>query len=117
MSKVKRRKTGTHYTRLLDYLKNHKTITSLQAIRDLGNTRLSATIFELRKDGYNIDSSDIPVPNRWGTKTMVSEYKLIPHTTIPTQQPNGSTKMVDYYSANEVNKSGAETWLSKLLNK
>ena len=48
---------------------------------------------------------------------MVSEYKLIPHTTIPTQQPNGSTKMVDYYSSDEVNKSSAETWLSKLLNK
>ena len=76
MSKVKRRKTGTHYTRLLDYLKTHKTITSLQAIRDLGNTRLSATIFQLRRDGYNISSTDIPVSNRWGGKTNVAEYKL-----------------------------------------
>ncbi len=115
MSKVKRR-VGTHYTRLLEYLKKHKTITSLQAIRDLGNTRLSATIFDLRKDGYNIDSSDIPVPNRWGTKTMVAEYKLIPHTTIPTEQSDGSTKMVDYYSSNDVNK-GVDTWLSKILSK
>lgn len=115
MSKVKRR-VGTHYTRLLEYLKVHKTITSLQAIRDLGNTRLSATIFDLRKDGYNIDSSDIPVPNRWGTKTMVAEYKLIPHTTIPTEQSDGSTKMVDYYSSDDVNK-GVDTWLSKILSK
>ena len=115
MSKVKRR-VGTHYTRLLEYLKKHKTITSLQAIRDLGNTRLSATIFELRKDGYTIDSTDIPVPNRWGTKTMVAEYKLMPHTTIPTEQPDGSTKMVDHYSAEEIN-SGLDTWLSKTLSK
>ena len=112
MSKVKRR-VGTHYTRLLEYLKKHKTITSLQAIRDLGNTRLSATIFELRKDGYTIDSTDIPVPNRWGTKTMVAQYKLIPHTTIPTEQPDGSTKMVNYYSSDEVN----DTWLNKILSK
>ena len=115
MSKVKRR-VGTHYTRLLEYLKKHKTITSLQAIRDLGNTRLSATIFDLRKDGYNIGSTDIPVPNRWGTKTMVAQYELTPHTTIPTQQPDGSNKMVDYYSEGEVN-SGINTWLSKILSK
>ena len=76
MSKVKRRTGGTHYTRLLEYLKKHKTITSLQAIRDLGNTRLSATIFELRKDGYDISSTDIPVSNRWGGTTNVAEYKL-----------------------------------------
>ena len=116
MSKVKRRRAGTHYTRLLEYLKIHKTITSLQAIRDLGNTRLSATIFDLRKDGYNISSNDIPVPNRWGTKTMVAQYELIPYTTIPTQQEDGSTKQVDYYSADEIN-SGMDTWLSEILSK
>ena len=117
MSKVKRRSGGTHYTRLLEYLKKHKTITSLQAIRDLGNTRLSATIFELRKDGYTVNSTDIPVPNRWGTKTMVAQYELIPHTTIPTQQPDGSTKMVDYYSPEEINDGGVDTWLNKILSK
>ena len=116
MSKVKRRSGGTHYTRLLEYLKKHKTITSLQAIRDLGNTRLSATIFDLRKDGYHITSTDIPVANRWGTKTMVAQYKLTPHTTIPTKQKDGSNKMVDYYTADEVN-SGLDTWLSKILSK
>mgnify|MGYP003109895725 FL=1 len=116
MSKVKRRAGGTHYTRLLEYLKIHKTITSLQAIRDLGNTRLSATIFELRKDGYTINSTDIPVPNRWGTKTMVAQYELIPYTTIPTQKEDGSTEHVEYYSADEIN-SGLDTWLTKTLSK
>ena len=115
MSKIKRRKTGTHYTRLLDYLKTHKTITSLQAIRDLGNTRISATIFNLRKDGYDITSTDIQVPNRWGTKTSVAQYELTPHTTIPTEQSDGSVEMVDYYSVDEVNKGGVQTWLDKIL--
>ena len=39
----------THKTRLLDYLKNYGSVTSLEAIRDLGNTRLSDTIFRLKK--------------------------------------------------------------------
>ena len=72
-----KRRSNTHYTRLLDYLKKFKNITSLDAIRDLGNTRLSATIYELRKDGYNIISEDLTVKNRWGNNTTVAKYKLI----------------------------------------
>ena len=72
-----KRRNNTHYTRLLDYLKKFKNITSLDAIRDLGNTRLSATIYELRKDGYNIISEDLTVKNRWGNNTTVAKYKLI----------------------------------------
>ena len=72
-----KRRSNTHYTRLLDYLKQFKSITSLDAIRDLGNTRLSATIYELRKDGYNIISEDLTVKNRWGNNTIIALYKLI----------------------------------------
>ena len=72
-----KRRNNTHYTRLLDYLKNFKSITSLDAIKDLGNTRLSATIYELRKDGYNIISEDLTVKNRWGNNTTIAKYKLI----------------------------------------
>ena len=71
-----KRRSNTHYTRLLDYLKQYPYITSLQAIRDLGNTRLSATIYQLRRDGYNIESKDLTVRNRWGNNTIISQYKL-----------------------------------------
>ena len=71
-----KRRSNTHYTRLLDYLKKFKNITSLDAIRDLGNTRLSATIYELRKDGYNIISEDLTVKNRWGNNTTIAKYIL-----------------------------------------
>ena len=64
----------THKTRLFSYLEEHKTITSLESIRDLGNTRLAVTICLLRKDGHNIDSKFIEVDNRWGTKTHVAQY-------------------------------------------
>lgn len=62
--------------RLLKYFKKHKKITSLEAFNELGDTRLSATIFELRKDGYNISSRLIKVPTRWGKTTEVAEYRL-----------------------------------------
>ena len=72
----------THKSRLLQYLVKYKTITSLEAIRDLGNTRLSASIFNLKKDGYIIHTSNVDVPTRWvnadGTKktTSVAKYEL-----------------------------------------
>ena len=67
-------KKANHKTRLIDYLKEYKEITSLEAIRDLGNTRLSATIFTLKDEGYIIATEDVQVPTRWGTKTTVTKY-------------------------------------------
>lgn len=72
----------THKTRLLAYLREFGSITSLEAIRDLGNTRLSATIFTLKEEGYNITTSDAKVPTRWtrddGSRktTTVAKYTL-----------------------------------------
>ena len=74
---------NTHTTRLLRYLKQYKTITSLEAIRDLGNTRLSASIFNLRRDGYDIPTRNVDVPTRWTNSdgsqktTKVAEYQLL----------------------------------------
>ena len=74
---------ATHKTRLLDYLKNYGSVTSLEAIRDLGNTRLSDTIFRLKKDGYNIDTDMVKVKTRFkkangdSVFTEVARYSLI----------------------------------------
>lgn len=70
----------THKTRLLDYLKKYGSITSLEAIRDLGNTRLSATIFVLKDEGHSITTEDSKVATRWTNKdgsrktTTVAKY-------------------------------------------
>jgi len=40
----------THKTRLLEYLEEFGSITTLEAIRDLGNTRLAARISDLRRE-------------------------------------------------------------------
>jgi hypothetical protein len=72
----------SHKTRLLQYLKDYKSITSLEAIRDLGNTRLSATIFCLKDEGHAISTDNTQVPTRWTNQdgsrrtTTVAKYTL-----------------------------------------
>tara|TARA_R100001510_G_C7555292_1_gene137455 strand:+ start:312 stop:539 length:228 start_codon:yes stop_codon:yes gene_type:complete len=71
-----------HETRLINYLNQYGSITTLEAIRDLGNTRLSAYIYNLRKKGHNITSENIKVPTRFKDNkgqtvfTSVAKYKL-----------------------------------------
>ena len=62
---------------LLRYMQEHGSITSYEAIYELGITRLSGQIFSLKKDGYDIISRPIKVPTRYGKKTIIAEYTLI----------------------------------------
>lgn len=66
----------THETRLLAYLKEHKTITQQEAYIELGNTRLSATVYTLRKKNYNIVTEPTKGKNRYGEKTNYGTYRL-----------------------------------------
>tara|TARA_R100000329_G_C7505588_1_gene178021 strand:- start:349 stop:612 length:264 start_codon:yes stop_codon:yes gene_type:complete len=70
-------KANTHEGRLLDYLEKFGSITSLQAIQDLGNTRLSGTIYTLKRKGYTFNTESVSVPNRFGGKTKVAKYYYI----------------------------------------
>ena len=65
----------TQTTRVLNYMQQYGSITSLEAFRDLGITRLSAVIFDLRKD-YNIDSKTEKSKNSYGENTSYSRYYL-----------------------------------------
>lgn len=67
---------GTHYARVLNYLKEHGEINSLIAIYQLGDTRLSATIFLLRQDGYDIETVKTEGKNRYGDTVYFATYKL-----------------------------------------
>lgn len=67
----------THKERVLEYLEDFGSITSLDAFRDLGNTRLSATIWLLRhEDGYDIDAITESSKNRYGDKVSYFRYYL-----------------------------------------
>ena len=60
---------------VLDYLKKHVGMTSMDAY-DLGITRLSAAIFNLRQEGYVIHNVNKESTNRYGRKVRYVEYRL-----------------------------------------
>ena len=62
--------------RVFDYLLEHKSITSMEAIDEFGETRLGARIFEMRKKNINISSEMIEVTNRFKEKRRVKRYYL-----------------------------------------
>lgn len=59
---------------LLEYLKEHITITQRKASRVLGIDRLSARVFDLRHDGHMIITNMITVKDRHGRPRRVAEY-------------------------------------------
>lgn len=62
---------------VLEHLKEHGSITSYEAFRLYGATRLSAIIHTLRhKEGYNIVSHYKRVTTRNGFQTNIAVYKL-----------------------------------------
>ena len=63
----------TKKQRLLDYLKTYKTITSMEAIKMFGETRLSARVYDFKKEGYVFKKQSIRVPTRDGW-TYVAQY-------------------------------------------
>lgn len=75
-NKAKEVQLNTTQQRVFDYLLNYKSITSLQAFVDLGESRLSARIFELRDKGIKISSEMIEVENRFHEKRHVKRYTL-----------------------------------------
>ena len=61
---------------VLEWLQTGAGITSMEAFKSLGATRLSAIIFELRAKGYDIKAEDVKVKNRFGSTVTVARYTL-----------------------------------------
>lgn len=66
----------TQNEKILWYLNEYGRITTLSAFNDLGCTRLSARIKDLRDDGHEITTKIIEAKNRFGEKCRVAEYRL-----------------------------------------
>ena len=67
----------TQLNLVLQHLKEHGSITSFEAFRLYGATRLSAIIHTLRhREGYNIVSHYERVTTRNGFQTNIAVYKL-----------------------------------------
>lgn len=59
---------------ILNYLKTHSSITSMEAITMFSATRLSAVIYNLRKYGYDIESKDCVTRDKYGKVIHYTKY-------------------------------------------
>ena len=59
---------------VLWHLKTYGHIKSYEAIKEYGATRLSAIIFNHRKNGYDIDSMPLKKKTRFGKSTTIAKY-------------------------------------------
>ena len=66
----------TQNEKVLNYLKEHKKITSMDAINHLRITRLSARIADLRNRGIVIDSETVYKKDTDGNQIHYSVYSL-----------------------------------------
>ena len=68
--------SDTQKQQILDYMVQFGSITTMEAFADLGITKLTTRISELRRDGYDILGERIPAKNRLGKKTFYNRYTI-----------------------------------------
>jgi hypothetical protein len=66
----------TQCDRIIRHLKDHGSITSVEAIGEYGILRLASRIADLKGQGYNIVSEMQTGKNRYGEITRYSVYRL-----------------------------------------
>ena len=69
-------KETTQHDRVLQYMKDFGSITTLDAFRDLGITKLTTRISEMRRMGMAIIGTPETVENRYGDKCHINRYTL-----------------------------------------
>lgn len=62
---------------VIAHLRKYKTITSLEAIKRYGATRLSGIIYILRDKGFGIETEMVETKNRYGHTTRIAVYHLV----------------------------------------
>lgn len=73
--------------RVLEYLRKHGAITPMDALNSIGCYRLGARIFDLRHDGYRIDTEIIHDTDRFGEAMHYAKYTLREDTYAQTTAP------------------------------
>lgn len=66
----------TQAERVIDYIGEFGSISSWEAFRDLGITRLAARIADLERDGVRFSRKREAVTNRYGDKVYYTRYSI-----------------------------------------
>ena len=65
---------STQCDRIIDYITQNGSITSLEAMESLGVMRLASRINDLRRNGFSIASETVKSKNRFGETVYFSRY-------------------------------------------
>jgi len=66
----------TQCDRVLDYMKQFGSISSMEAFRDLGITRLAAVIYDIEHKGISVNRTPENGLNSFNEKTTFTRYSL-----------------------------------------
>ena len=66
----------TQKEKILRHLRDHGSITPMEAMQEYGIMRLAARISDLRRDGVMIDRTMVSGKNRYGENTSYASYTL-----------------------------------------
>lgn len=66
----------TQRQRILEYMQEFGSITPMEAIHELGCTKLATRISELIDDGHGIIKEVVWDKNRWGQRVHYMKYRL-----------------------------------------
>ncbi len=66
----------TQCEKILRHIAERGSITTWEAMRDLGVMRLASRVCELRKTGHPIVAERVESVNRWGEKVHFNRYRL-----------------------------------------
>ena len=75
----------SHTKIVLQHLSTGAGITSAYAFNNLGISRISAVIYKLKKEGYEIERRDLPVKTRQGRNAWVGCW-FMPQLPVMTKQ-------------------------------
>lgn len=70
-------KKKSQISEIIHHLRKYKSITSMEAIKRYGATRLSGIIYVLKERGFGIETELVEVKNRYGHITRIEVYHLI----------------------------------------
>lgn len=74
---------------IIRHLMTEGSITAWEAIKEYGSTRLSAIVYELRKQGWNIESEMVTAKNRYGNPVTFARYRF---KSKPADKPTPKPK-------------------------
>ena len=66
----------TQCEKIVEYIREFGSITTMEAFTDLGITRLASRIHDLQSEGFNIDREIVKGKNRYGETIHYMRYSF-----------------------------------------